>query len=1134
MDFTIYVLGDVRLFADTLNGIAMMFTVAGGEKYNLWASNTNSMGLGMGAFLGVLLSLALLVYNAAFRQRFDFRAVIIPLVLYIVLTVPKVTVNVVDAYGVDGVQTVDNIPLGLAFPMSAISGISLSATETLETIFRVPNASFTKITEDGFVMPLKLLHSMRYAGLTMRDAYPNITDSVAEVVKICLTNNEGFNPKAYQNSGNSMAVFYDALAHPSVASRLVKVYPATAPTGTITNCEKSAEYIKNAMESYLSGTVVGGAINLISTEEIKIKNFRNDLQKILASNNGNTGSRMLTSNNLSTGRVLDDIQALTTATNADALAFAQATLFNPQLSAATECVSSSDNASTARCFAYNTTQEQWKERSAAEASGFLSIMRDGQNLLILLSVTLFPIMVLIVVLQGLGGLKVVMSYLLYTISAYMWIPVAAMINWYVQVQLNDELEKWRASVPAGLNVGDVYLSLANAPLFYDAVSKKLALANSVMASVPMICMGLFSGMLMTMNRLADKMNPQTGYDASVNTPQAMSSEPLAKVGSSISFDGVQSVGKQNGLLSMGTLKAANQVTQAKADMESHNKQLSESLTKVAANDIYMSKDVSAQAEMNRAYAKQLGFTDQQSNSFANMASTEARVMKGWNLANSLMTGAAKNSSETLKEVQSLAASLGFTGKGLDSAVGLTALFAKEIGNIMQKTFSDQSQFQNVSSKAGTRIDGQNASEMSSQTSTKLWQETTTAAFKDAVNNSDGYSDKLTKSHAFGKVASVINQSQESYQKAVQMGTSFEVPMADLANANARTGGTLASDLKQATSHLGQDFENKVAKIAATSSQITVNRGDAEAVDFQARYIAAMGEDDQTRMAANYAVLKDLATNAPVNNIGNTDNSYLKDKVNAETADVIGSTAKAHTLNREDIDAKGDAINATAKDHSSQVSQNAARAPAPTRHLVGDQSKVVGSEADAKEVKVKKDLADAGNAQLPEQPKGGNALVNYTGGTVQAAAVENAQSAKEFKEATAAMAADENQPLGVRAVSGLNSVGAAVKESFWNATAAVTNAYEQPVVVKTYDPSSPTQLKTDEVMTLGQAQERNLNISNISGHSKSVNAGAIAEGVGMGQATNNGVQNTINNSVNGTGEAKNPLLDGVNKHIKGMK
>lgn len=1125
MEFQISVLGDVRLFADTLNGIAMMFSVAGGEHYNLWASNTNSMGLGMGAFLGVLLSICLLVYNAAFRQRFDIRAVIIPLLLYIILTVPKVRVNVIDAYGMDGMQTVDNVPLGLAFPMSAISGIALSATETLETIFRVPNPSFTKITEDGFVMPLKLLNAMRYTGLTMRDAYPNITESLAEVVKICMTNNEGFDPRRYQNSGDSMGVFYAALAHPSVASRLVKVYPASAPQGKITNCEFSGEWFRNSMEAYLSGTVMTPELTLMSQDAIKVKNFKRDIQKILASNNGTTGSNMLTQSTLSTARIMDDIQALTDASNDDVLNFAAATLFNPQLSAATECVESSNNAATARCFAYNTTQEQWKERSAAEATGFLSIMRDGQNLLILLSVTLFPIMVLIVVLQGLGGLKVVMSYLLYTISAYMWIPVAAMINWYVQVQLNDELEKWRVNA-AGLDVGEVYLSLANAPLFYDAVSKKLALANSVMASVPMICMGLFSGMLMTMNRLADKMNPQAGYDASANIPKAISRDSLAKVGSGVSFDGASSVGKQSGLAEMSTIQSARQLSDTKAKMQTDSKQLSESLSKMAANDIYMGRDTQKQIEYSKAWAKQLGFNEQQTNSLSDTKSALFNTMKGFALTQGLSTGAVKNSTETQEAIKQAAISAGVSLDGIKGNAGATAAFTNKLGSALQQSVGSDTNFARLSQETGTDINGRTASHMSAETASKLYTATTSSAFKDVVSDSSGYKNSLTSSQTFQEAKSRIDQSNRTQGELTQFASTFSAPLSTLANMNNKSDGQMYNNLVAVTDSWKDEGFNKRVEELKESGRLTVNRGDEQALDLQARYTAAQEQSVDRRAEVNFATLGNLVS-TPQQNLSGYDATDTAARAAENTKGVEAAVRPSNGLTREQVDSKYKATEGKAEQNKDDVNKGVSQTPTTTLNQVASAATVADKNADKVQAKVYKDVAgEVAENFLSQQPDNGNYNLTAADPKNQTAVNAYIQGQEQVKVAQQLENEALNKDNGIadRIFSAL-ALGEVNKAAMVTQVVAGEGAAKIPLNKIEVDPKNPAlTVSSDSGKTVGEAYKggyeiKGSNNSVLHANKNAKNTQDMFNQTNLGETMKNSINNSglTNQAINKIGK-----------------
>lgn len=569
MEFTIYTLGDVALFRNALNGVALMFTVAQNGTMDIWASNTG-WGLGLGALLGALMALLIMVYNGALKRQLDWRNLLLPLLLYYVLTVPKATVVIMDSYSTSAPSKVDNVPLGLAFPLGIISQITHSATIKLETVFYVPYDGFTKITDQGYVAPLKLLNAVRYTGITASGAMPNLQEAVNVAHNICLTNNPDWDVNTYQNSIDSLAVFIQALQSPKVQSRYTKVPTANAGFKVL-SCTDLGAYIQDGIDAYITGNNTG-LFQMLSNEQLKTSNLKTDAMKIQT---GQSGSKQGLPD-MSTAQIIQTMANMSGADNATIMAFMQQTVLNPTLSAVTECAIDSDPVSQGRCASYYTSVEQWKEKAAADASGFVAIMRDGQNLLIVLSIILFPIMVVILVLQGQSAMKILGSYILYTVSAFMWLPVAAIINYYTHLQLHEELEKWN---PEGKP--ELFLSLKNAPAFYDAVSKKLALANHALASVPMICMGLFSGMLMTMNRLSDRWNTQSQYyDPKTNVPDAVKRGPIAEVSPSYSASGMNSNMIKNGVGnawdSQISKEASNALTQIKGLEENNSKLLQQS------------------------------------------------------------------------------------------------------------------------------------------------------------------------------------------------------------------------------------------------------------------------------------------------------------------------------------------------------------------------------------------------------------------------------------------------------------------------------------------------------------------------------------------------------------------------------
>jgi conjugal transfer mating pair stabilization protein TraG len=792
MDFTIYVLGDVRLFADTINGIAMMFQVASGERIDLWASNTNSMGLGMGALLGMLIALVTLIYNTAFKRNFDLATLVIPMVLYICMTVPKVTVNIVDGYYRDGAQSVANVPVGLAIPFSIISSVVFTATEKLETVFSVPsNGTFTKITEDGFVMPLKMLHAVRYTGLTLRDGYPNINKSIIEITKICLTNNPSFNLRNYQNASNSMGVITAAMTDITVGSRLVKIFPHDERKGKVVSCSQAAPYIENSLKAYMDGTIGDGVPTLIKGDMLKEKNLRTDLEKILSTQNANTGSRNLT--NTSTMRVLDDIQNFTKASNDEAIQFLQGTILNPQMAVASQCASGISQRETARCLSYRSSEEQWKEKSAAEASGFLSIMRDGQNLLILLSITLFPIMVLIIAIQGVGGIRVVMSYLLYTISAYMWIPMAAMINWFTQSQLHDEMNKWILRIPAAVGDDQGFLSLANSTLFYDAVSKRLSMANSIMAAVPLISLGVFSGMLWSMNRLVDKMNSQADFNPSMNSPEIIEREPLATVSSSISFDGVSAVGRQEGMIDPSVISKVREHAASVKQAETHLENASMSAAKALGERIATSTDNSELHSLADKLLSMKGITKENNESYEQVRGSAINSLAMLGKAHTISQKTTLSNEDKTSAETALGTNLGISVSKSPFSLGkdLRQKAVASLKETLDQTSTISTEGSLDHQVSGTNTQSQANRQSRSEVSTITNEDALVALANTTTTSSESLINSLNKSRSYQDNLANARTEMNSYQEQQRQATAFSLDTQQLLNLDERTGGKLS-------------------------------------------------------------------------------------------------------------------------------------------------------------------------------------------------------------------------------------------------------------------------------------------------------------------------------------------------------
>ena len=166
--------------------------------------------------------------------------------------------------------------------------------------------------------------------------------------------------------------------------------------------------------------------------------------------------------------------------------FVLLTLFSPHINGAMYCASQyATEADMARCMPFTAASEQWKEDAAAGGSFFSKVMIHGMNIMIFLFYALTPIMALVLVILGMQGVKAVGSFALFGMSTQMWLPVAAIVNYFIQLQIGNSVDSAGGS--------EFFLNVYNAPQFYDQLSTKVALAGDVLGSVPLICMGIFTG-----------------------------------------------------------------------------------------------------------------------------------------------------------------------------------------------------------------------------------------------------------------------------------------------------------------------------------------------------------------------------------------------------------------------------------------------------------------------------------------------------------------------------------------------------------------------------------------------------------------------------------------------------------------
>ena len=214
--FEIFSLGDTQTFAEVLNGVAMMFSNSPILKGN------GPLQLGFGAFLGAMVLFTVMLYRAVFENRFEWKTLLLPLVFYIILTVPKTSVVISDIYNVEAPKRVDNVPIGLAVPASVISGISSVLTQYIEKAF--------------YILP----------------DHPLLQQAFNKIYATCIVGNDLWSPDEYGRSKDAAAYFQSVL---NSTERVVSFTVSQAGEGSVQTmtCSDAGSYVNEAMSVHLSG-----------------------------------------------------------------------------------------------------------------------------------------------------------------------------------------------------------------------------------------------------------------------------------------------------------------------------------------------------------------------------------------------------------------------------------------------------------------------------------------------------------------------------------------------------------------------------------------------------------------------------------------------------------------------------------------------------------------------------------------------------------------------------------------------------------------------------------------------------------------------------------------------------------------
>ena len=582
--FTIYTLGEIGIFEAALTGVAMLFNPTNTE---LWVSSSSALGLGALAGLGLLITLFIMLLNGVMTQKFELGTFVMLIIVYSILFVPKFKVQIEDIYS-GSITAVDGIPLGVAVPASLVSNGTYEIAKNLEVAFSTIQGNYVSLSTEGFVSPLRLLNQLRMGNKRACSMGPDLCATIHTAIQDCLVGRT-FDFGAYNKSTTSVddvtdylkkstggiTMFYGKVGSPAV------LYPY--PNGKVVNCSDAGAAIENAVNAFMTTPDATG---------------KTEIDKLLNMSVKSTGS-----GNPYTKAEYDNAFAMmngVSGTEADA--FMKTALFAPTINNAAFCANNAaTHADLSKCMPMISAVEQWKEDSAAGGTMFTRVMVHGMNIMLFMFYVFAPVIAVVIVAVGVRGLKIAGSYLMFGIWTQTWLPVAAMVNFYLQVQVEREVSRAKASGVSMFTPEGMYT-------FYDMLSTKVAMAGDMMASVPLISLGLMSGSMYAVTSIAQRMGGKDYYDEKVNTPSLRASAPLhAPSAGSTSHMGNATVFAQGGGdgVKFGTT-ASTQTMVKQAEAAQHQSQ--ERFGKAAAtsfSDAYTkTKDASKMRQLQSELAAQ--------------------------------------------------------------------------------------------------------------------------------------------------------------------------------------------------------------------------------------------------------------------------------------------------------------------------------------------------------------------------------------------------------------------------------------------------------------------------------------------------------------------------------------------------
>jgi hypothetical protein len=495
---TIYTFGDPELIREVLLALATVFNLVD------WHDAGSAMGLG-GNFLAMaLIGLVAVAIAGVTGQNLRIDYLLVALILFGLMFSSKTDVNVEDIQTGDA-AVVGDVPIGIALVASASSSAAASLTETVGTALQTPGRETSLLTDNGFLNPLRTLKGLQDVKMEELDTY--LFQSMMTYYRFCVGRTRETSPGQFDMNQflttESPVTYMTNTAN--VGNWSTTYYSAANPAGTPTGCHAAAGLIRTRLYEIADGT----------TPEVE-----GYLRRVMGAKLYNQGF-----DNADIGTSVDLLfrGALT------AQEF-MANLFIRNMYNQMEALTTAEYGSNETQYVAQVTQafEDKKTGAATEGSSFLQYMFPLMSFFQFLFFGIAPFIALVMVASPFTSAKVLGGYLLFGVWAYSWMPIAAIINHYMEISLQNHLSFSEVDLS---NTG--YTAILGFDDVYNLASTKLAIGSQALAATPVIVAAILSAGVFSITNMAKGLS-QAGnanrVDTSLFSPKLGQNAPLVSVG----------------------------------------------------------------------------------------------------------------------------------------------------------------------------------------------------------------------------------------------------------------------------------------------------------------------------------------------------------------------------------------------------------------------------------------------------------------------------------------------------------------------------------------------------------------------------------------------------------------------------